>query len=342
VLFGQNLVKNGSFEDYTECPNALGTFKTNVRHWTIPTNGTTDYFNTCSKVMGAPENFNGIQHPKFGNAYAGIYFYAPTDYREYIQVALKKMLNKGQLYTLNFYISLAEGSDFAVKDFGVLFSYKKLQISTKKNITRGQLFRVKGNKHNIIEINHPEFHEDKSEWLKIAVEFEAKGFEKYLILGNLRTNASTRKVQTKRVESKRGAYYYIDEVTLSTDKPVAESQDFELNTIHTFKNIHFEHDIFELNAEAKAYLEQVYDYLIENPGIVMTVHGHTDSVGALAYNQKLSEKRAKSIVDYFIKLGLNEDRMDFVGHANKVPIAKNSTELGRRKNRRATFELTEK
>ena len=43
----QNLVKNPSFEDYLECPNALGTFGLHLKNWSTPTQGSTDYFNTC-------------------------------------------------------------------------------------------------------------------------------------------------------------------------------------------------------------------------------------------------------------------------------------------------------
>jgi len=45
VVFSQNLIKNAGFEDYIECPNTLGTFSKNVKSWSSPTSGTTDYFN---------------------------------------------------------------------------------------------------------------------------------------------------------------------------------------------------------------------------------------------------------------------------------------------------------
>lgn len=293
--------------------------------------------------MGAPENFNGVQYPKYGNAYAGIYFYAPADYREYIQVPLKRMLQKGEKYKLNFYISLAEGSDFAVKDFGLLFSYKTLEISTKKNITRGQLFRIKGNKHHIIEINHPEFHEDKSEWLEMEVVFEAKGFENFLILGNLRNNAKTRKVKTKRRESKKGAYYYVDMVTLTRDGDFSKADEsLALDTTYILKNVHFEFDKFLLDENAKTELAKVFEHLQQHPELKITIHGHTDGQGTLQYNQNLSENRAKTISSYLKKLGLENSRISWRGHGSSKPVSENNSEEGRRQNRRAEFELTTK
>ncbi len=341
LLSAQNLVKNPSFEDFSDCPNTLGTFDQNVVDWSTPTGGTTDYFNTCSKVMGAPENFNGVQHPKYGNAYAGIYFYAPADYREYVQVELKRLLRKGEQYKLQFFISLAEGSDFAVKDFGLLFSYKPLSITTKKNITRGQLFSVKGNKHHIIEINHPKFHEDKSEWLKMEVLFEAKGFEKYLILGNLRDNAKTRKVKTKRHESKKGAYYYVDMVLLESQSGNTQVEPImAVDKKHVLKNVHFEFDKFRLDKNAKNELSDILDLMQRNPELKITIHGHTDDQGGQEYNQELSENRAKEIALHLKIMGLDSSKISWQGHGNKKPIVKNNTEEGRRQNRRAEFVLS--
>ncbi len=338
-VFSQNLVKNPSFEDFIECPNALGTFNEHVHHWGTPTMGTTDYFNSCSKVMGAPENFNGIQHPKFGNAYAGLYFFAPADYREYVQVELSRPLRKDKTYHLRFHISLAEGSDFAVKDFGVLFSYLPIDIATKKNLSKGRLYQMKNNKMHSFEINHPEFHRNKTDWLEVNAQFIAKGFERYLILGNLRNNAATRRIKTKRREAKKGAYYYIDMVAVSSNKNEMERQVFDIDSTYAFKNIHFEFDSFQLNTKAKNELDQIFGYLNKNPDFEIEIHAHTDNSGGAAYNKRLSESRAESIVSYLLDLGLSKTRVLSKGFGCSRPIADNATEEGRQKNRRAEFEF---
>jgi outer membrane protein OmpA-like peptidoglycan-associated protein len=340
LVLGQNLVKNPSFEDYLKCPNALGTFGSELKHWSIPTQGSTDYFNTCSKVMSAPENFNGIQHPKSGNAYAGFYFYAPADYREYIQVELKRKLQKDKKYHLEFYVSLAEGSDFAVKDFGVVFSYKPVEVKTKKNLSKGRLYQVKGNRFQTLEINHSDFHEDKSIWLRIQTTFTAKGFERYLILGNLRDNKSTRKVRTKRKETKKGAYYYIDQVSLTSDgKDIPIEAEIATDTLFAFQNVHFDFDKFSLTSEAKKELVIIQQQLENNEDLHLEIHGHTDDQGTHTYNQALSEKRAKAIADYFIEVGISPRRITWRGHGSKKPLVVNSSEQARAKNRRVEFLL---
>jgi len=337
-LSAQNLVENPSFELYETCPDALGTFDHDVREWSTPTQGTTDYFNTCSKVMGAPENFNGIQHPKFGDAYAGLYFYAPADYREYIQVPLKKTLRKGRAYLLDFYISLAEDSDFAIKDFGIVFSQNAVAVPTKKTLSKRHLYTIKRNKIHLFEVNHPRFHENKSDWLRVKREFVAKGFERYLILGNLRSNARTNTIQTRRKESKKGAYYYIDMVSLYAEHP-EEQRDEKLqsDTLYVFEAIRFDYDVFQLSKTAELELKQVYETLVQHPELFIEIHGHTDLAGTDTYNRILSKRRADALADYLIQLGLAKNRIASFGHGSSKPRATNETVAGRASNRRAEF-----
>jgi outer membrane protein OmpA-like peptidoglycan-associated protein len=67
----------------------------------------------------------------------------------------------------------------------------------------------------------------------------------------------------------------------------------------------------------------------------MQIEGHTDSKGSEAYNQKLSERRAQSVIRYLVKsLGVEEDRLLTVGKGEIEPIADNNTDAGRQKNRR--------
>ncbi len=335
----QNLVKNPSFEDYVKCPDALGTFQTDVTHWNTPTKGSTDYFNTCSTVMGAPENFNGIQQPKYGKAYAGMYFFAPANYREYIQVPLKRSLRKGETYILEFFISLAEGSDFAVKDFGVVFSHKALDIPIRTQLSRTRLLTLQGNPVHFFEVNHPKFHEDKTDWLKVSTQFVAKGFERFLVLGNLRDNKKTRKVQTKRKETKKGAYYYVDMIALTNNRLQTKTAPVEVDSLQAFKNIHFDFDQFTFNDGAKKELLTIYHKLVDDVDLVLEIHGHTDNWGNNAYNEELALKRAKAIGEYLIDQGVAAERVSWFGHGSKKPLSASNGEGGRAQNRRAEFLL---
>ncbi len=339
----QNLLKNPGFEEYEECPEALGLFGKIVDNWSTPTQGSSDYFNTCSKIMGAPENFNGVQYPKEGDAYAGVYFYAPGDYREYLQASLKRTLRKGRQYQLEFYVSLAEGSDFAVRDFGVGLSYKPWEIRTKKNLSKAKRYQAKGNRHYIIEVNQTKFNEDKSIWLKIQVAFEAKGFENFIILGNFRDNATTKKIKTKRKDTKKGAYYYIDAVSLHPLVGEAEAyQEMQMDSLYVLENVHFAFDAFALTKPTKEELANIIETLHQHPRIHLEIHGHTDSLGTVRYNKTLSEKRAKTIAEYLMDQGINTSRIAWFGHGSAKPRGSNQTFQGRAKNRRVEFVFREK
>ncbi|MEO0183664.1 MAG: OmpA family protein, partial [candidate division WOR-3 bacterium] len=78
--------------------------------------------------------------------------------------------------------------------------------------------------------------------------------------------------------------------------------------------------------------------LTMHPEIEVEIQGHTDDIGADAYNLKLSQKRAEAVRDYLINKHMIEPvRLIPVGYGERRPIADNSTEEGRRKNRRVEF-----
>jgi len=64
------------------------------------------------------------------------------------------------------------------------------------------------------------------------------------------------------------------------------------------------------------------------------IEGHTDNVGDMEYNQRLSEKRAASVKYWFVKQGINSSRIMAVGMGEENPMATNATSRGRAQNRR--------
>jgi outer membrane protein OmpA-like peptidoglycan-associated protein len=75
----------------------------------------------------------------------------------------------------------------------------------------------------------------------------------------------------------------------------------------------------------------------DNPGLKFSVEGHTDSTGNISSNQTLSEERSKAIVAKLVENGIAEDRLQSVGKGQSNPIADNTTDEGRAKNRRVEF-----
>ena len=351
VLMSQNLIQNPSFEDYQDCPLKLGNFEDDVLAWSAPTLGSTDYFNACSKAMGTPENFKGKQPADFGDGYAGMYLYAPNDYREYIQVPLVKTLTKDKKYNISFYVSLAERSDYAIKEFGVLLSKNQIQIPIKKELSRMHWYKDKDNAFNFMEIGYTNFYKDTKDWILVNTQFIAKGNENYLTIGNFNNNTKTRKFKTKKY-GRQGAYYYIDMISLTssaksknqevvaTEIKADEKKTYALDKVHTLKNVLFEFDKYELLDAAKEDIRQIFNYLKTDGTLYISIDGHTDTVGSLKYNQLLSANRCKAVVRYLIEIGLPEERIRWKGHGGSRPIANNNTEKGRQLNRRVEFVIS--
>jgi OOP family OmpA-OmpF porin len=100
----------------------------------------------------------------------------------------------------------------------------------------------------------------------------------------------------------------------------------------------FDFDSAEVKTEAHPMLDEAVIILKKNPAIKVEVDGHTDNVGPAAYNMKLSERRANSIMKYFVDHGINAERLTIKGFGLTKPAAGNDTKEGRAKNRRV--ELT--
>ena len=101
------------------------------------------------------------------------------------------------------------------------------------------------------------------------------------------------------------------------------------------RGVNFAFDKSELTAESTAILDQAVDVLNRYPALKVEVAGHTDSVGTDAYNQGLSERRAKTVYDYLTSKGIAADRLSGPnGYGEAKPIDTNDTSEGRARNRR--------
>jgi outer membrane protein OmpA-like peptidoglycan-associated protein len=89
-------------------------------------------------------------------------------------------------------------------------------------------------------------------------------------------------------------------------------------------------------------LDRVVQLLQENPTVRIQLEGHTDNQGAAADNQKLSDNRAKAVVQYLIGKGIKVDRLVAKGFGATQPVAENKTEEGRALNRRTELKVIAK
>jgi outer membrane protein OmpA-like peptidoglycan-associated protein len=106
-------------------------------------------------------------------------------------------------------------------------------------------------------------------------------------------------------------------------------------------NIFFDTDKFDLREKSITELDKISRFLNENPGIRVEISGHTDDQGADAYNQQLSQKRAKAVGDYMVTRGVQASRLKEMGYGSKKPLKPNDSEANRQINRRIEFRIIE-
>jgi outer membrane protein OmpA-like peptidoglycan-associated protein len=106
------------------------------------------------------------------------------------------------------------------------------------------------------------------------------------------------------------------------------------------KNIYYEFDKFLLTEASKRELDHYIEYFNQYPDMVVEINSHTDSQGSNSYNQNLSEKRAKAVVEYFMSKGISSNRLLWKGYGESqlvIPNARNEAE--HQANRRTVFKI---
>jgi outer membrane protein OmpA-like peptidoglycan-associated protein/outer membrane protein W len=105
------------------------------------------------------------------------------------------------------------------------------------------------------------------------------------------------------------------------------------------KTILFDTGKATIKGESKEVLDNIVSILNEFPNAKFTIDGHTDSVGSSSSNQRLSEERANSVMNYLIDNGVSSSRLSAHGYGEDRPISSNNTRNGRRTNRRVEINL---
>ncbi|CAI3113338.1 Peptidoglycan-binding protein ArfA [Acinetobacter calcoaceticus] len=105
--------------------------------------------------------------------------------------------------------------------------------------------------------------------------------------------------------------------------------------------INFASGSSDIPADNKAILDQAATLLNKVSGVKLNVGGHTDSTGNAAANKALSQRRAQAVVDYLTSKGVDASKLVAQGHGSDQPVAENTTDEGRFKNRRIEFSVAQ-
>jgi OOP family OmpA-OmpF porin len=106
-----------------------------------------------------------------------------------------------------------------------------------------------------------------------------------------------------------------------------------------FEPIFFDYDKFDIREEHHAFLDGMIKIVKGHSDLRVRVTGHTDSDGSDQYNDTLSYNRAQAITEYFVRRGLDADRLEIEFKGERSPIDTNNNPKGKQRNRRVDFEF---
>lgn len=212
----ENLVLNGDFEEYWQCPDDATQIE-RCKYVYNPCSlltSTSDYFNACytsgsgGAPVGVPETFNSFQYAKSGNGFVGFgCFDAPNfQYREYVELSLSTPTECGKKYLIEGYFNLDNLYRFTLKNIGFLFSEE----------------RISSNEY--LYLNHkPQFIDslslinDTSNWIKISFEFTSDKEYSYLTIGHFSQDSTTNyvEVNSNAVLQDFATYFYLEDFSVT-------------------------------------------------------------------------------------------------------------------------------
>ena len=114
---------------------------------------------------------------------------------------------------------------------------------------------------------------------------------------------------------------------------IKEGQTIEIKTLK------FKADSSAIDRTSYEVLEEIKSFLVANEDVIIEVGGHTNSLPADEYCDRLSTARAKAVVEYLVSRGVDPSKVQFKGYGKKQPIADNKTKYGRERNQRVEIKI---
>lgn len=134
---------------------------------------------------------------------------------------------------------------------------------------------------------------------------------------------------SRKVEPKPAAVTKIERKVMKTGK------------IYRLERLYFDANKYEIKPESEPELTSLYDFLIDNPDVVIEVGGHTNNAmwPNEAFAEELSTNRAKAVANWLVGKGVTSNRVQYKGYGWKYPIQPNTTPEGKKKNQRVEVKI---
>lgn len=216
MVTAQNLVPNGSFEEFQECPDGVPS-DFGVDDW-IPSRFSYDNFSSCAEEwVGVPSNLWGFQEAIDGESYVGVGTYrASSDDREHLLVELEASLTIGETYYFSMYCSPGETWGIGTNGLGFM-------LTNTPYFHDFDGFEFSGNPSPVDRPTYasPELISDTIGWTQVKSSFIADSAYQYLVIGAFDGEFETDTVHLNEGADSNIALHFIDDVGLSTDSVFA-------------------------------------------------------------------------------------------------------------------------
>ncbi|MBF0542386.1 MAG: peptidoglycan-associated lipoprotein Pal [Nitrospirae bacterium] len=130
------------------------------------------------------------------------------------------------------------------------------------------------------------------------------------------------------------------DVDKDKNKNVKTDEAVKGETSTPFTDVYFDYDKSDIKSDAKATLKAASDYMIANTAATISAEGHCDERGTSEYNMALGDKRAKSVKDYLVSLGVPTDKISTFSYGKEAQVCTEHAESCWSKNRRVHFVVT--
>jgi outer membrane protein OmpA-like peptidoglycan-associated protein len=311
----QNLIINGDFEAFKD---------KNLRE-SIGITGTPDFYEESDKDFKSPKFIEG-------EVCLGLCF--GTYWTEGIQLKLKEPLKKNVEYKISMQVFNQNFScPFGLNTVTCSLLEFPFKTSRKTVALKIKPIELRKKDNSIIK--------DGQNWIDLSTNFVANGNEKYFILGsmggsNLNIIRMNDTLSLTGSSDMRGCQYiYYDNISLVEVKPKIAAIELPKDTI--IKNILFKFNSHIIEDNSFADLDVVINIFNARKKNRITILGHTDNTGTPQSNLILSQKRAQSVKDYFIRKGIKSDKIQTEGLGSSKPLNGNSNLIDQALNRRVEF-----
>lgn len=280
--------------------------------------------------------------PDFLKDRTGIYLYSAVnkDHREYIHTPLKERLDPCGVYDVRLRVLRDPSYAYAVDRIGMALT-EEFENDRRRSLLAFPL---------VWELEAKGVMDDTRQWTTVCGTFATGGCANRLLVGNFSGDDSTTIVQ-RNVDGGPFAYYFVDDVSLWRSGTV---EGCTLRCPEAIVAIPLEADTaalppqwplllhFDVNGHVPGddllpTVEELFHLLAKHPGMLVRIEGHTDATGNEDANMWLAKRRAKAVCRELQLLGLPAQQMQVVVVGSRNPIATNTTEEGRAKNRRVAI-----